>query len=83
MFNFIHKTIMLMSSEQKKSFMVLQLFVIIMAVMEVLSIAAIGPFMALVGNMNLIESSSIFSQLYVRSGLNSPQDFLFFMGGGS
>jgi len=81
MFNFIRKIIMLMSPEQKKSFLVLQVFVVLMAVLEVISVAAIGPFMALVGNMDLIESNSLFNQLYVGSGLDNPEEFLFFGGG--
>jgi len=47
---------------------------------ELLGIASIAPFMALVGDISLLEKEGILAQLYQASGLTSPTDFLFYTG---
>ncbi|HRP67951.1 MAG TPA: ABC transporter ATP-binding protein [Turneriella sp.] len=56
------------------------MLVIVMATMELVGIASIGPFMALVGDMNLINTNATLQKVYALSGLTSPKDFLFFSG---
>lgn len=51
-----------------------------MAVMELLGIASIGPFMALVADPELIETNTTLAQLYEWSGLQSKNQFLFATG---
>src|SRR5699024_6398809 len=45
-----------------------------------LGIASIAPFMALVGDISILETNGFFAQLYQMSGLNNPMDFLFYTG---
>ncbi|WP_236009580.1 ABC transporter ATP-binding protein [Vibrio ulleungensis] len=51
-----------------------------MALLEVVGIASIGPFMALVGDISLIEKNSVLASLYAYTQSESPYDFLFLVG---
>lgn len=81
MLKMIRQLFSLLSPEQRKQFYMLQLLVIIMAFTELLGIASIAPFMALVGDISLLQKEgSVFSILYEFSGLANPIDFLFYLG---
>lgn len=80
MLSVIKQLFALLSKEQLKQFYILQTLVIIMAFTELLGIASIAPFMALVGDISILESEGIFAKLYQMSGLNTPTDFLFYSG---
>lgn len=80
MFNIITQIFSLLSIEQRKKFYTLQVLVILMAFTELLGIASIAPFMALVGDMSLLEKDGIYSKLYQLSGINNPVSFLFMTG---
>ena len=51
-----------------------------MAFTELLGIASIAPFMALVGDISILEKSNVFAELYQMSGLTNPMDFVFYTG---
>jgi len=70
----------LLTSSQRKRFYKIQILVVFMAFSEVVGITSIGPFMALVGNIKLIESNKFFALAYAFSGLKDPYDFLFALG---
>ena len=72
----------LLTPDQRRRFYSLQALVVLMAFLELVGIASIGPFMALVADINLLESNVIYNKLYVVSGLSSPTDFLFATGVG-
>lgn len=80
MLNTIRELFSLLTASQRKQFYILQLLVVIMAFTELIGIASIAPFMALVGDMSLLEKDGVYSKLYELSGLNSPTDFLFYSG---
>lgn len=69
-----------MSPKQRKKFLRLQSIVILMAIFEIFGIASIGPFMALVGNINLAESNKLIHQIYIVSGAASANEFLYISG---
>lgn len=69
-----------MTPAQKKKFYFLQFFVVLTALLEVVSVFSIGPFMALVGNLDLLTSSPIYNAVYVSAGEPDPYVFLFWMG---
>lgn len=79
MFKMIRQLFSLLSPQQLKQFYILQLLVIVMAFAELIGIISIAPFMALVGDISLLEEG-FFSQLYKLSGINNPADFLFYTG---
>ena len=80
MLSVIKQLFALLSKEQLKQFYILQTLVIIMAFTELLGIASIAPFMALVGDISILETEGIFAKLYQMSGLNTHTDFLFYSG---
>lgn len=70
----------LLTPEQRKRLIRLQFLVVLMAFAEVAGVAAIGPFMALVGDINLLQGDGKLAQLYTLSGFENPKDFLFWLG---
>ena len=80
MLKVIKQLFVLLTDKQLKQFYLLQVLVVIMAFTELLGIASIAPFMALVGDISILETNGVFAQLYQMSGLNNPMDFLFYTG---
>lgn len=80
MLKVIKQLFSLLTDRQLKQFYTLQILVVVMAFTELLGIASIAPFMALVGDISILETNSIFAQLYQLSGLSNPTDFLFYAG---
>lgn len=80
MFKMIKQLFSLLSEKQVRQFYTLQALVVVMAFAELLGIASIAPFMALVGDISIIENGGIFTKLYELSGLTEPIDFLFYVG---
>lgn len=80
MFRLVKELFFLLTNDQRKRFYKIQALVILMAFAEVIGISSIGPFMALVGDISLLEKSSVFAQAYQFSGMTNPYDFLFFFG---
>ena len=80
MLKVIKQLFVLLTDKQLKQFYLLQMLVVIMAFTELLGIASIAPFMALVGDISILETNGVFAQLYQLSGLNNPMDFLFYTG---
>ncbi|MBP2281467.1 HlyD family secretion protein [Psychrobacter sp. PL19] len=80
MFKMIRQLFSLLSPQQVKQFYILQVLVVVMAFTELLGIASIAPFMALVGDISILEKSNVFAELYQMSGLTDPMDFVFYTG---
>ena len=51
-----------------------------MAIAEIIGVASIAPFMALVGDISILERDNLLARLYSTSGLGSPQLFVFYTG---
>lgn len=80
MLSLIKDLFSLLSNKQRKNFYILQFLVILMAFTELLGIASIAPFMALVGDPSLLQNENIYSKLYQLSGIENPVDFIFVAG---
>lgn len=80
MFQLIKELFFLLTDDQRKRFYKLQALVILMAFGEVVGISSIGPFMALVGDISLLEKNNILAQAYQLSGMVNPYDFLYALG---
>ncbi|MGP4714441.1 MULTISPECIES: ABC transporter ATP-binding protein [unclassified Psychrobacter] len=80
MFSMIKQLFGLLSVQQVRQFYILQVLVVIMAFTELLGIASIAPFMALVGDISILETNRVFAELYQLSGLTDPMDFIFYTG---
>ncbi len=71
MFELIKKLFNLLSPNQRKRFYALQFLVILISIVEILGVAAIIPFMALVGDMSQLEQDTFIGQIYKQSGVSS------------
>ena len=80
MFRNIKKLFSLLTPMQRKRFFILQVLVVLMAVVEIIGIASILPFMTLVGDMSLINQETYLSYLYQTSGVSSKSQFIFLLG---
>ena len=72
----------LLSKSQRKRFYALQILVVVMAFTEIVGVASIIPFMALVGDMNQLQQDTIIAQVYQLSGITSESQFVFLLGFG-
>jgi ATP-binding cassette, subfamily B, bacterial PglK len=80
MLKMIQQLFSLLTPRQVRQFYILQLLVVAMALTELVGIASIAPFMALVGDISLLEKAGVFAELYQWSGVSNPMDFLFYTG---
>ena len=80
MFKLIGNLFNLLSPNQRKRFYVLQFLVIVMSVVEILGVASIIPFMALVGDMSQLQQDTFIAQIYKQSGSTSESEFVFLIG---
>tara|TARA_B100001287_G_scaffold86087_1_gene71992 strand:+ start:4208 stop:5917 length:1710 start_codon:yes stop_codon:yes gene_type:complete len=51
-----------------------------MAIVEILGVASIIPFMALVGDMTQLQQDTFIAKFYLMSGVNSESEFVFILG---
>ncbi|HSP30821.1 MAG TPA: ABC transporter ATP-binding protein [Halomonas sp.] len=80
MFKRVRRLWKLLTREQRKKLLGMQVLVVLMAFAEVAGVAAIGPFMAVVGDIGRLEGDGTLAQLYQASGVESPRQFIFWLG---
>lgn len=81
MFSSLKDLYALLTTEQRKRLLWLQMLVVFMAFAEVVGVVAIGPFMALVGDMSrLEEGDGTLARLFSLTSFDEPADFLFWLG---
>lgn len=76
----LKKLYQLLTTQQRKKLLGLQILVVLMAFAEVAGVAAIGPFMAVVGDMGRLEGEGVLAQIYESSDMATPRQFLFWLG---
>ena len=79
----LKKILYLLSYEEKKRILFLSLMILMMAVMEMVGVASILPFMAVLVNPDLIETNFILINMFSFSknfGVENNQQFLFALG---
>lgn len=80
MLTLIKELFQLLTPSQRKRFYSLQILVVLMALFELIGIASITPFMALVGDITILEKENILANLYQLSGVTEPYTFMFWAG---
>lgn len=80
MYKRIKLLLSILTVEQRRKLLVLQAFVVLTAFAELASVLAIGPFMALVGDMEILHGAGRLADIYRMTELSSPVEFLFYMG---
>ena len=79
----VKKLLYLLSPKERKQSMFLLLMILIMAVLEMIGVASIMPFMAVMTNPEIIEKNSLLNAAYDMSslyGVETNQQFLFLLG---
>lgn len=80
---YINKLLLLISHQERKSSIVLLIMSIIVALIEMLGIASILPFMAVLSNPSIIDTNIILNfafQTLAKFGIETYNDFLFVLG---
>ena len=80
MFKLIRELFSLLDKKQKASLYKLQTLVVLMACLELIGIASIGPFMALVSDMTLLDSNRYFKYIYDFFQPSNQYDMLYIVG---
>jgi len=80
MFSQLKELYSLLTSDQRKKLLRLQILVLLMAFAEIAGVVSIGPFMALVGDISQLQGEGRLADLYRATGLEDPRDFLFWVG---
>jgi len=70
----------LLTPNQQKQLIILQILVVLMALAEIVGVASIGPFMALIGDVDILMGNNPLADLYQISGLTKPYDFILWVG---
>ena len=65
--------------ERKRAYLLLGM-ILVMALLGMVGVASIMPFMAVLANPELVETNAILNTAYIRLGFTDPQQFLFALG---
>lgn len=82
MFTLIQRLVSVLNKKQKSKLWLLQLLVVFSALLEVVSVLAIGPFMAIVGNPSLLETNTLLNSIFIFFGFQGENEFLVYTGFG-
>ncbi len=80
MFKIVKDLFSILTTSQRRHFYLLQVLVIVMSLTQILGIASIIPFMALVGDLSQLQQDTIIAEVYKLSGLSSESQFVFWLG---
>ena len=81
--NIIKKVLFLLSPSERRQAYLLLVMILIRALLDMIGVASILPFMAVLTNPNLIETNLILNAIYHASnifGVENKQQFLFTLG---
>ena len=77
------KIIFLLTSNERKKAFLLFLMILVMAILDMIGVASILPFMAVLMNPEIIETNQILYSIFKildNFGINNDQQFLFYLG---
>lgn len=80
MLDIYRKILRLLTPQERVRLYLLMLMMTVMGLLEVLGVASIAPFMAVLGNPDIIQQHPVLSRLYNDLGFASPNRFLFSLG---
>lgn len=76
----LKKLIELLTPGERRQAALLLVMILIMALLDTIGIASIMPFMSVLSNPQLVETSTILTAVYFTLGFSNTQSFLFFLG---
>ena len=80
MIDVYHKLIRVLDKRDRKQALYVLLLTLIVAIIEVLGVASIMPFMAVLTNPDIIKTNGLLSFLYDALNFHSTESFIFFLG---
>lgn len=80
MMHIFDNLLLVLNENQKKRLYSLQVLIFFSTIIEIFGVAVIAPFMAIVGNIGIIDSNEIVKTVYIFSGAQSTQNFLILLG---
>lgn len=78
--NYLKKILDLLTPHERKKGVLLLCMISVMALLDVLGVASILPFIAVLANPGLVETNRFLNTAYEQLGFNNPQYFLFSLG---
>ena len=80
MLTIVKELFSLLTAQQRKSFYRIQVLIVVVAIAEIVAVASIGPFMALIGDIELLQGDNLLAASYRYSGLQDPYRFATWLG---
>lgn len=80
MFSVVRQVVGLLSTKERKRALFLLGLVIVMAFLDMIGVASIMPFMAVLAKPELVESNRILATAYALCGLTDKNEFMFVLG---
>nr|WP_298414794.1 ABC transporter ATP-binding protein [uncultured Halomonas sp.] len=80
MFKTVKELYSLLTPKQRRKLLRLQILVILMSFAEIAGVLSIGPFMAVVADMSVLDGDGFWGDIYTATGFQSHENFLFWMG---
>ena len=80
MFKILRQLFSILTVSQRNRFYKLQILMVVTALAEIVGVASIVPFMALIGDISLLAENQILSGFFHLSGLESERNFVFLLG---
>lgn len=77
---YLKKILELLTPHERKRGALLLLMIMAMALMDMVGVASILPFIAVLANPDIIETNRFLNAAYIRLGFENPQNFLFALG---
>lgn len=78
--SFLKKLLDLLSARERRQMGVLLVMILLMALLDVVGIASIMPFMALLAQPQILETNSLLAALNAKLGFSDVRHFQFFLG---
>lgn len=80
MFQLVKELFGVLTRSQLRRLLLLQLLMAFMAFAEIVSVTAIGVFMAIVANEDVLNQKRLIGRIYEMSGFHDPAQFIYFLG---
>tara|TARA_B100000927_G_C16453496_1_gene464844 strand:- start:6 stop:1808 length:1803 start_codon:yes stop_codon:yes gene_type:complete len=83
MLNDLKKIFYLLTSSERKKSILLLIIILFVALLDMIGIASILPFIAVISNPELVETNFLLNKLFILSngvGVNTKEDFYFILG---
>ena len=78
--NTYQKTLSLLTPREKRRGALVLVLVVFMALLETAGVASVLPFLAVLGNPEIVETNPVLAWLYTNLGFQNVQDFLVVLG---